>query len=88
VSAGACAPVVANGDDAVFPADLVVLTGPAHAAMRKITGSIRNFRRNKRRLTVFSVNICCLDITFSHPSYAETAMLVGGTFKTSFPAEL
>ncbi len=43
VSTGACAPVVASGDAAVFPPDPLVLTGPAQAAMRNIIGSIRDF---------------------------------------------
>ena len=88
VSIGVCAPVVANGDDAVFLADPVVLTGPAQAAMRKTNDSIRDFCRKKRRLKAFSINICCLGITFSHPSFAMTAMLIGGTFKTSSLAEI
>ena len=52
-------------DVAVFPADPVVLPGPVQAAMRKTTGSIRDFWRNERRLTMFSDDICRCGILIS-----------------------
>ena len=90
MSTGACAPVVANGDAAVFPPDPLVLTGPgpAQAAMRKTIGSIRDFWRNERRLTAFLENICCFGIMFPQPLSTTLMILIEGSFTTSFRAEI